>query len=77
MAYVGSLAYPLPLPERKGGAMWLGACGLITDFTCEFSDTDEKLNKVKFTWRHSANRPLMDAPLTAGIFDDKFNPTYS
>ena len=50
---------------------------LITDFTCEFSDTDEKLNKIKFTWRHSANRPLMDAPLTAGIFDDKFNPTYS
>lgn len=50
---------------------------LITDFTCEFSDTDEKLNKVKFTWRHSANRPLMDAPLTVGIFDDKFNPTYS
>ena len=50
---------------------------LITDFTCEFSDTDEKLNKVKFTWQHSANRPLMDAPLTAGIFDDKFNPTYS
>lgn len=50
---------------------------LITDFTCEFSDTDEKLNKVKFTWRHSANRPLMEAPQTAGIFDDKFNPTYS
>lgn len=39
---------------------------LITDYTCEFSDTDEKLNKVKFTWRHSASRPLMDAPLTAG-----------
>ena len=50
---------------------------LITDFTCEFSDSDEKLNKIKFTWRHSANRPLMDAPLTAGIFDDKFNPTFS
>ena len=50
---------------------------LITDFTCEFSDTDVKLNKIKFTWRHSANRPLMDAPLTASIFDDKFNPTFS
>lgn len=50
---------------------------LITDFTCEFSDTDEKLNKVKFTWRHSANRPLMEAPQTPGIFNDKFNPTYS
>ena len=50
---------------------------LITDFTCEFSDTDEKLNKVKFTWRHSANRPLMEAPLSPGIFNDKFNPTFS
>ena len=50
---------------------------LITDFTCEFSETDEKLNKVKFTWRHSANRPLMEAPQTPGIFNDKFNPTYS
>lgn len=50
---------------------------LITDLTCEFSDTDEKLNKVKFTWRQSANRPLMDAPRTASIFNDKFNKTYS
>lgn len=50
---------------------------LITDFTCEFSDSDEKLNKIKFTWRHSANRPLMEAPLTPGIFNDKFNPTYT
>ena len=47
---------------------------LITEHTCEFSDIDEKLNKVKFTWRHSANRPLMEAPLTADIFDNKFNP---
>ena len=37
----------------------------------------EKLNKVKFTWRYSDNRPLMDSPLTPGIFNDKFNPTYS
>lgn len=39
--------------------------------------TDEKLNKVKFTWRYSANRPLMDSPFTPGIFDNKFNPTYT
>ena len=32
---------------------------------------------VKFTWRHSANRPLMEAPLSPGIFNDKFNPTYT
>lgn len=40
-------------------------------------NTDEKLNKVKFTWRYSANRPLMDFPFTPGIFDNKFNPAYT
>lgn len=40
-------------------------------------NTDKKPNKVKFTWRYSANCPLMDSPLTPGISNDKFNPTYT
>ena len=50
---------------------------LITDYTCEFSDSDEKLNTVKFTWRFASNTPSVDKPTTPGIFDDKFNPTFS
>lgn len=50
---------------------------LITDYTCEFSDTDEKLNKVKFTWRFADNKPSVDAPTTPGIFNQNFNPTFS
>ena len=50
---------------------------LITDFTSELSDTDEKLNSVKFTWRFAENRPKIAAPQSPGIFNDKFNPTFS
>ncbi len=32
---------------------------LITDYTYEFSDLDEKLNKVKFTWCFAENTPTM------------------
>ncbi len=50
---------------------------LITDYTCEFSDTDEKLNKVKFTWRFADNTPSVDMPTTPSIFNQNFNPTFS
>lgn len=50
---------------------------LITDYTCEMSDSDEKLNKVKFTWRFADNTPTMEKPSTPGIFDDKFNPVFT
>lgn len=50
---------------------------LITDFTSELSDSDEKLNSVKFTWRFAENRPKIAAPQSPGIFNDKFNPTFS
>lgn len=49
----------------------------ITDYTCEISDSDEKLNKIKFTWRFADNRPVLDIPTTPGIFNDKFNPVFS
>lgn len=50
---------------------------LITDYICEFSDSDEKLNTVKFTWRFASNKPSVEKPTTPGIFDDKFNHTFS
>ena len=50
---------------------------LITDFTSELSDTDEKLNSVKFTWRFAENRPKVAVPESPGIFNDKYNPTFS
>lgn len=50
---------------------------LITDFTSELSDTDEKLNSVKFTWRFAENRPKIAVSQSPGIFNDKFNPTFS
>lgn len=50
---------------------------LITDFTSELSDTNEKLNSVKFTWRFAENRPKVAVPESPGIFNDKYNPTFS
>lgn len=50
---------------------------LITDFTSELSDSDEKLNKVKFTWRYAVNRPVLQAREDPEIFTDKFNPQFS
>ncbi len=50
---------------------------IITDFTSELSDTDEKLNSVKFTWRFAQNRPKVAVPESPGIFKEKYNPTFS
>ena len=50
---------------------------LITDFTSELSDSDEKPNSVKFTWRYADNRQKVNAPTTPGIFNNKFQPTFS
>ena len=50
---------------------------LISDYTSEISDSDEKLNSVKFTWRFAHNRPKVEPPYSPGIFNDKFNPTFS
>lgn len=50
---------------------------MITDFTCELSDTDEKPNSVKFTWRFTENRPKVNIKSSPGIFDEHFNPVYS
>lgn len=50
---------------------------LISDYTSEISDSDEKLNTVKFTWRFTDNLPKVNPPYSPGIFNDKFNPTFS
>lgn len=50
---------------------------LITDFTSELSDSGDKLNTVKFTWRFADNLPMVVIPTSPGIFNDKFNPVFS
>lgn len=50
---------------------------LIIDSTSEISDTDEKPNSVKFTWRFAENRPEVNIPTSPGIFNDKFQPPFS
>lgn len=50
---------------------------LITDFTAEFSDTDEKPNTVKFTYRFADRSIKCDVPSSPGIFNHNFNPTFS
>ncbi|MCM1163367.1 MAG: hypothetical protein NC339_03855 [Muribaculaceae bacterium] len=49
---------------------------LITDYTSELSDSDEKPNSVKFTWRFAENRPKALPPCSPDIFNDIFNPTF-
>lgn len=50
---------------------------LITDATCEIQDGDEKLNKVKFTWRYTDNRPIVRLSASSGIFTEPYNLVYS
>lgn len=50
---------------------------LITDATCEIQDGDEKLNKVKFTWRYTDNRPIVRLSASPGIFTSPYNIVYS
>lgn len=50
---------------------------MITDITCEISDSDEKPNTVKFTWRHCDNRPIVRFSASLGIFTSPFDYRYS
>lgn len=50
---------------------------LITDFTSELSDTDEKLNSVKFTWRYADNRQKVNISEENEIFDTNFNNSFN
>lgn len=50
---------------------------LVTDGTCEVQDGDEKLNRVKFTWRYTDNRPIVRLSASPGIFTSPYNIVYS
>lgn len=50
---------------------------LITDCTSEMQDGDEKLNKVKFTWRYADNRPIVRLSASPGIFTEPYNLVFS
>ena len=50
---------------------------LITDSDFEVSDTDEKPNSVKLTWRYADNRPAVALGASPGIFRSPYNLPYS
>lgn len=50
---------------------------LISDSDCEVSDTDEKPNTVKFTWRFEDNRPIVRLFASPGIFTQEYTLPYS
>ena len=50
---------------------------LISDCTCEISDSDEKPNTAKFTWRYADNRPIVRLSASSGIFTSPYNIVYS
>lgn len=49
---------------------------LITDYTCELSDSVSELNKVKFTWQYSDLAGRI-ATSSGRIFTDTYNRTFS
>ena len=50
---------------------------LITDMNCEISDSDEKPNTVKFTWRYTDNRAIVRFSASRGIFTSPFDYRYT
>lgn len=50
---------------------------LISECTCEVSDTDEKPNTVKFTWRYEDNRPIVRLSASPGIFTQEYQLPFS
>lgn len=50
---------------------------IITESTCEISDTDEKLQTVKFTWRYVDNRPHVRMSTSPGIFTEQYTYPFS
>ena len=50
---------------------------LITEATCEVSDSDNSPNTVKFTWRFADNRPNVRLSCSPGIFTSPYNTVFS
>ena len=46
---------------------------LITECTCEISDSPHEPNRVKFTWRYAENRITAGNPLHHSIFNESYN----
>ncbi len=50
---------------------------LITDFTCEISDTAEKPNTLKFTWRYADALPHIAAAEQSAVFTEEYDPSFT
>lgn len=50
---------------------------LITDADCITSDSDDKPNTVKFTWRYADNRPMEHFSASPSTFNETFDLTHS
>lgn len=50
---------------------------LITEASCEISNSDDKPNTVKFTWRLALNRPAVILNQMSSIFSAHFNHVFS
>lgn len=50
---------------------------IISDSTCEISDSDSDLNFVKFTWQFADSSVKQILPKSSKIFDDKYNFSFS
>ncbi len=50
---------------------------LLTDADCETSDSDDKPNTVKFTWRFADNKPFAHLTTPVGNFTSPFNISYN
>lgn len=50
---------------------------MITDSSCEVSNSNDKPNEFKFSWKFSDNRPLQSIENSIGIFSDEFSPEFN
>ena len=49
---------------------------IISDYSCELSDSVSELNKVKFTWQYADSAGRL-ATTPDNVFDNTFDPVYS
>lgn len=63
------------LPSHDGETREYPA--IITDYTCELSDTDEELPSVSFTWQLASTRCPLAGSSSVGIFTSPFDPRFT
>ncbi|MBD5421454.1 MAG: hypothetical protein HDR49_00270 [Bacteroides sp.] len=59
--------------EQDFNAMWPI---VITDFTADFANDDEKLNTLKLSWQFQSMRPTIIPDQSGGVFDSNYNPAF-